>query len=52
MRINVVTMLKLILVLGKRPGRGQRDYGSFASFRDPDGNGWLLHEVKKLAPGR
>jgi catechol 2,3-dioxygenase-like lactoylglutathione lyase family enzyme len=29
-----------------------RDYGSFASFSDPDGNGWLLQEVKKRAPGR
>lgn len=22
------------------------DYGSFASFSDPDGNGWLLQEVR------
>jgi catechol 2,3-dioxygenase-like lactoylglutathione lyase family enzyme len=29
-----------------------RDYGSFASFSDPDGNGWLLQEVKTRAPGR
>jgi predicted enzyme related to lactoylglutathione lyase len=28
------------------------DYGSFASFSDPDGNGWLLQEVKTRAPGR
>ncbi|MDB5541514.1 MAG: Glyoxalase/bleomycin resistance protein/dioxygenase [Devosia sp.] len=31
---------------------GRRDYGSFASFSDPDGNGWLLQEVKMRAPGR
>jgi hypothetical protein len=23
------------------------NYGSFASFSDPDGNGWLLQEVKR-----
>jgi catechol 2,3-dioxygenase-like lactoylglutathione lyase family enzyme len=27
-------------------------YSSFASFSDPDGNGWLLQEVKERAPGR
>ena len=30
----------------------RRDYGTFASFSDPDGNGWLLQEVKQRAPGR
>jgi catechol 2,3-dioxygenase-like lactoylglutathione lyase family enzyme len=34
------------------PAPGRRDYGSFASFSDPDGNGRLLQEVKKRAPGR
>ena len=23
------------------------DYGTFASFKDPDGNGWLLQEVRR-----
>jgi len=27
-------------------------YGTFASFRDPDGNGWLLQEVTSRLPGR
>ena len=27
-------------------------YGSFAAFSDPDGNGWLLQEIKKRLPGR
>ncbi len=27
-------------------------YRSFASFRDPDGNGWLLQEVTSRLPGR
>jgi len=29
-----------------------RSYFSFASFEDPDGNGWLLQEVKERLPGR
>jgi catechol 2,3-dioxygenase-like lactoylglutathione lyase family enzyme len=35
---------------GAAPGRA--DYGSFASFADPDGNGWLLQEIKTRLPGR
>ena len=27
-------------------------YGSYASFRDPDGNTWLLQEVTTRLPGR
>jgi catechol 2,3-dioxygenase-like lactoylglutathione lyase family enzyme len=27
-------------------------YRSFASFRDPDGNGWLLQEITQREPGR
>jgi hypothetical protein len=30
----------------------RRSYRSFASFRDPDGNGWLLQEVTTRLPGR
>jgi catechol 2,3-dioxygenase-like lactoylglutathione lyase family enzyme len=39
---------------GRVPGAdpARADYGSFASFSDPDGNGWLLQEVKQRAPGR
>ncbi len=37
-------------VTGLDPKR--RDYSSFASFSDPDGNGWILQEVKTRAPGR
>jgi catechol 2,3-dioxygenase-like lactoylglutathione lyase family enzyme len=29
-----------------------RSYYSFASFEDPDGNGWLLQEIKQRLPGR
>ncbi len=29
-----------------------RSYFAYASFRDPDGNGWLLQEVTTRLPGR
>jgi catechol 2,3-dioxygenase-like lactoylglutathione lyase family enzyme len=35
---------------GPHPSRSS--YGSFASFSDPDGNGWLLQEVTSRLPGR
>jgi catechol 2,3-dioxygenase-like lactoylglutathione lyase family enzyme len=34
------------------PSSDRSSYGSFASFRDPDGNGWLLQEVTTRLPGR
>ena len=37
-------------VLGPDP-QG-RSYFSFASFSDPDGNSWLLQEIKTRLPGR
>jgi catechol 2,3-dioxygenase-like lactoylglutathione lyase family enzyme len=30
----------------------RRSYGSFARFADPDGNEWVLQEVRERAPGR
>jgi catechol 2,3-dioxygenase-like lactoylglutathione lyase family enzyme len=34
---------------GQQPGHDpeRRDYNSFVSFSDPDGNGWLVQEVKR-----
>ena len=29
-----------------------RSYQTYASFSDPDGNGWLLQEIKTRLPGR
>jgi hypothetical protein len=29
-----------------------QSYGSYATFSDPDGNGWLLQEVTTRFPGR
>ena len=34
------------------PASGHATYGSFATFSDPDGNGWLLQEVTTRLPGR
>jgi catechol 2,3-dioxygenase-like lactoylglutathione lyase family enzyme len=34
------------------PAPEHADYGSFAAFSDPDGNGWLLQEIKTRLPGR
>ncbi|PYT95863.1 MAG: glyoxalase [Acidobacteria bacterium] len=37
-------------VSGRDPEHGS--YRSFASFRDPDGNGWLFQEITTRLPGR
>jgi catechol 2,3-dioxygenase-like lactoylglutathione lyase family enzyme len=34
------------------PDAEHRSYRSFASFKDPDGNGWLLQELTTRLPGR
>ncbi len=34
------------------PDPDRRSYGSFASFNDPDGNGWLFQEITTRLPGR
>jgi len=34
------------------PAPDHASYGSFATFSDPDGNGWLLQEVQTRLPGR
>ena len=39
---------------GKRvpgPDPQRRDYGSFLSFSDPDGNSWVVQEVRRSEPG-
>ena len=39
---------------GRVPGPDPegRSYSSFASFSDPDGNGWVLQEIRTRLPGR
>ncbi len=34
------------------PAPDHKSYGSFASFSDPDGNGWLLQEITARLAGR
>jgi catechol 2,3-dioxygenase-like lactoylglutathione lyase family enzyme len=34
------------------PAADHASYGSFASFSDPDGNGWVLQEITTRLPGR
>lgn len=36
----------------KGPDAERRSYRSFASFSDPDGNGWLFQEITARLPGR
>ena len=31
---------------------GHISYGSYAAFKDPDGNGWVLQEITTRLPGR
>ena len=47
-------ILRAIDTKGRVPGPDPdgRSYLSFASFRDPDGNGWLLQEVTTRLPKR
>src|SRR5262245_26706403 len=39
---------------GRVPGADpeRKSYSSFASFSDPDGNGWVLQEITMRLPGR
>ena len=34
------------------PSPDRQTYGSFLSFDDPDGNGWLVQEITSRLPGR
>ena len=47
-------LLRVAGTKGRVPGPDPegRSYFSFASFSDPDGNSWLLQEVKARLPGR
>jgi catechol 2,3-dioxygenase-like lactoylglutathione lyase family enzyme len=47
-------VLQVIDTKGRAPGRDPQDrsYFSLASLRDPDGNSWLLQEIKARLPGR
>ena len=34
------------------PAADRQTYGSFVSFDDPDGNGWIVQEITTRLPGR
>jgi catechol 2,3-dioxygenase-like lactoylglutathione lyase family enzyme len=38
--------------LAPGPDPQRRSYFTYASFSDPDGNSWLLQEIKQRLPGR
>ena len=46
--------LKVVGTAGRAagPDPGHASYRSWASFKDPDGNGWMLQEVTTRLPGR
>jgi catechol 2,3-dioxygenase-like lactoylglutathione lyase family enzyme len=46
--------LHVVGTQGRLPGPDPEghSYRSYASFSDPDGNGWLLQEIKTRLPGR
>ena len=48
------SLLRVAETKGRVPGPDPegRSYLSFASFSDPDGNGWLIQQVKTRLPGR
>jgi catechol 2,3-dioxygenase-like lactoylglutathione lyase family enzyme len=37
---------------GPGPDPDRRSYRTYATFSDPDGNSWLLQEIKERLPGR
>jgi catechol 2,3-dioxygenase-like lactoylglutathione lyase family enzyme len=47
-------LLRVAGTKGRLPGPDpdRRSYFSFVSFNDPDGNSWLLQEIKTRLPGR
>ena len=47
-------LLRVAGTKGRAPGPDPdgRSYCSWASFSDPDGNSWLLQEIKTRLPGR
>ncbi len=53
--VDVSELFHYAAIRGPRvpgPDPERRSYRSWASFSDPDGNGWLLQEIKTRLPGR
>ena len=51
MRLKTGSSARVVGARG-RPAPDRASYGSFVSFSDRDGNGWLLQEIKERLPGR
>ena len=49
-----IRLLRVVGTEGRLPGPApdRRSYGSWVSFSDPDGNGWMVQEVTARLPGR
>jgi catechol 2,3-dioxygenase-like lactoylglutathione lyase family enzyme len=47
-------LLRVVGTKGRVPGKDPegQSYRSWASFNDPDGNGWMVQEIKQRLPGR
>jgi hypothetical protein len=52
--VNVGDIFHVDPTKGRAPGVDpeHRSYSSFATFSDPDGNSWLLQEIRTRLPGR
>jgi catechol 2,3-dioxygenase-like lactoylglutathione lyase family enzyme len=53
--VNVSEAFHFTAIGGPRapgPAPDGRSYGTYAAFSDPDGNTWLLQEIKTRLPGR
>jgi catechol 2,3-dioxygenase-like lactoylglutathione lyase family enzyme len=53
--VNVSAAFHFTSIGGPRaagPAPDSRSYGTYAAFSDPDGNSWLLQEIKTRLPGR
>jgi hypothetical protein len=44
--------LEVVVVPVSNVDKAKDFYQGFASFSDPDGNGWLLQEITTRLPGR
>ena len=44
--------LEVVVIPVSDMDHAKRFYGGLASFNDPDGNGWVLQEIKTRLPGR
>ena len=51
-RVSFSSMLSQTMRGASAPDPNRTSYNSYASFEDPDGNGWTLQEITSRLPGR